>query len=513
MHWSRGQALLIAGLVAAYAAFVAWYHAPYAGGSDSSGYLNSAQLILQGRVSTPPRLPDGLPPGLLRMDTFIPLGFRPDVTGREMVPTYPVGLPLHLVAIGWFTGLESASRILAVATALAFLALLYFISREFGVRPAWSLGVAALGALSPLTLMFALQPMSDLLAAVWAVATILCARRAARGSGWALGAGFALAVAVLVRPTNLLCALPALLALPVRPRAWLAFGLGGLPGALFQAWYNHALYGAYFTTGYGGDVDVLFSWQHVAPSLWHYALWAPVVASPLAAAAFALPWAGVPRRDQLVLGAWAGILFGFYAAYAYTNDDWWYMRFLLPALPALGIAAALVLQSARLPSWFLASRLLPPGTPAGEVARGRVLQIPVAILALVLATGWMLHWSRRFHVADTELDERGYPLTARWVNQSLPADGVVLGQQVSGALLHYTSRPFLIPDWFTAEECARLETWLAQNHRSLYAALYPHEEAAVWRQFPGRWEKLARFRHAIIWHRVERGEFPAPPPR
>lgn len=510
MHRARGKALLVAGFVAAYAAFVAWYHAPYAGGSDSSGYLNSAQLILQGRISTPLRLPDSLPPDLLRKDAFIPLGFRPDVTGREMVPTYPVGLPLHLAAIGWLTGLETASRILGVAMALAFPALLYLTSRQFGVRPAWSFGVAALGALSPLTVLFALQPMSDLLAAIWVVAAILCARSAERGSGWALGAGAALAIAVLVRPTNLLCAIPALLALPARPRAWLAFGLGGLPGALFQAWYNHALYGAYATTGYGGEVGVLFSWQHVAPSLWHYALWVPVVASPLAAAAFALPWAGIPRRDKLVLGAWAGILFGFYTAYAYTNDAWWYMRFLLPAIPALGIAAALVLQSAPLPSWFLASRLLPPGTPAGEVARGRVLQMPLALLAFIFATGWMCHWSRRFQISGTELYERGYPLTGRWVAQSLPADGVLLGQQVSGALLYYTSRPFLIPDWFSAEECARLETWLAQNRRSLYAALYPHEEAAVWRQFPGRWEKLAQFRHTAIWHRVERGAYQVP---
>jgi hypothetical protein len=361
--------------------------------------------------------------------------------------------------------------------------------------------VAALGALSPLTLLYALQPMSDLLAAVWTVATILCARRARQGTGWAIAAGAALAIAVLVRPTNLLLALPALLALPFRPRAWIAFGLGGLPGALFLTWYNHALYGAYLTTGYG-EVDRLFSWQHLAPSLWHYAIWIPVVAGPLAIAGLALPWTGAPRRDKFVLGSWAGTILGFYAAYSYTHDAWWYLRFVLPALPALGLAAALVLQAAPLPSWFLVSRLLPPGTPAGEVARGRVWQIPAALLAFVFALGWMLQSARTFQLSGTELDERPYPLTARWVANSLPSDAVLLGQQVSGAMLHYTTVPVLIPHYFNREECARFEAWLARNRRPLYAALYPNEEALVWKTFPGHWEIVVQIRHTTIWRRA-----------
>lgn len=501
MKRSAGWTLLIAGLLAAYAAFIAWYHAPYAGGSDSSGYINSARLMLEGKISTPLRVPDGMPADLVSQDAFIPLGFRADTRGREMVPTYPPGLPLHLAALGWLTDLETASRLLAVATALAFFALLYLTGREFGLRPGWSFGVATLGALSPLTLLYALQPMSDLLAAVWTLGTILCALRARRGAAWAVGAGAALAFAVLVRPTNLLLVVPALLALPFQPRAWIAFGLGGLPGALFLGGYNQALYGATLTSGYS-EVGLLFSWRHVLPTLWHYAVWVPVVASPLVFAALALPWARMPRRDKLVLGSWAGTIFGLYSAYSYTNDTWWYLRFVLPAVPAAGFAAALVLQATPLPSWFLASRLLPPGTPEGEVARGRVWQISLALLGFVLATGWMLHWAGKFQLAGTELDERPYPLTARWISRSLPADAVVLGQQVSGAMLHYTTVPVLIPHYFNPEECARFEAWLARNRRPLYAALYPNEEAMVWEKFPGRWEKVIQIRHTTIWRRT-----------
>lgn len=53
MQLARGRMWLIAGLVAAYAAFLAWYHAPYAGGSDSSGYVNSARLPPEGRAIPP----------------------------------------------------------------------------------------------------------------------------------------------------------------------------------------------------------------------------------------------------------------------------------------------------------------------------------------------------------------------------------------------------------------------------------------------------------------------------
>lgn len=487
MQLSRGKLILLAGAAAVYAFFIAWYHAPYAGGSDSSGYLNSAQLLLSGRLDTPLRLPEGMPRELLAKDAFIPLGFRPDLTGTSMVPTYPVGLPLHLVAVGWLTGLSVASTVVAVGAALTFVGLLYLVAREFGVRPAWSAGLAALGAVSPLTLMFALQPMSDLLATVWTLAIILCARRAQRGTGWTIATGAALAMAVLVRPTNLLLLVPALIALPSNPRAWLLFGLGGLPGALFLAWYNHALYGEFFTTGYLG-VGSLLGWNYVPGTLTHYAYWVPVVASPLVLAALALPWAKAGGRRMLILATWAGVIFGFYAAYKHTHETWWFLRFVLPALPALGIAAALALQT----------------IPLSQRRQGLV------VLALVLASGWMVHWTHKLRVHKIELDDRGYPLTGRWAAQSLPADGVLLAYQVSGSLLHYTNRPFVVPGWLTAQETVRLEEWLAQNRRPLYAALYPHEEAAVWSKLPGRWEQVAQFHQARIWRRIEPAPRPSP---
>ncbi len=505
MQPARGKHLLLIGVALAYVVFLLWYHCPYAGGSDSSGYMNSAKLLLEGKLSTPVRVPEGLPPEVLPRAYFMPLGFRLDAAQQNLLPTYPVGLPLHFAAAGLVIGLEPAATFVGVASALAFALLLFLTCREFGVRPGWSTGVALLGALSPLTLQYALQSMSDLVAACWALAIILCALRSERHAGWAAGAGAALALAVLVRPTNLLLVLPAAVALSPRVRTWLAFGFGGVPGALFLAGYNHALYGAFMTSGYG-DVSSLFAARHLLPTLWHYAAWLPVIATPLVYAAVALPWLKIERRKKFTLLAWAGSLFLCYAFYEPTQETWWYLRFILPALPALGIAAALTLQQISFPAWILASRLLPADANPEQVARGRIVRLPVLALLFLAATGWMLAWDRSLRVTSVELDERTYPQVGRWIAEQLPAQAIVAVYQVSGAVLYYTDRPFINPVNLTPDDSARFGTWLDQQHRPFYAVLFPFEEADILQRLPGRWEVVTRIRQATVWRRLGPGD-------
>ncbi len=501
MQLSRGRLLLLAGCVILYAGFLAWYHAPYAGSSDASGYLNNARLLLDGKLSTPVRVPEGLTADILPREHLLPLGFRLDAAQHNLLPTYPIGLPLHFAAAGLFIGLEPAATLIGVVSALAFVLLLYLTGREFGVSPDWSTALAVLAALSPLTLHYALQPMSDLVAACWALGAMLCALRSQRHAGWAAGAGAAIALAVLVRPTNVLLLLPVAIALQPSVRTWTAFALGGLPGALFLGGYNHALYGSYFTSGYG-DVSGLFAARHLPPTLWHFAIWVPVVATPLLLAALALPWLKTDWRKKGILLAWAGPLLFFYAAYEPTQETWWYLRFILPALPALGIAAALALQQIRYPSWFLASRVLPADATPDQVARGRTMRLPFTVLLFLAAVGWLLTWDRDLRVTQIELDDRAYRLTGRWVAEQLPPEAVLVAYQVSGALLYYTNQPFIIPNNLTAQDNTRLNAWLSERQRVLYAALYPHEESIVRQQMPGRWEVVTRLRQVTIWRRV-----------
>jgi len=510
MQLSRGRLFLLAGFVISYVGFLAWFHCPYAGGSDSSGYLNSARLLLGGKLSMPVRIPAGLTAEILPRGYFTPLGFRLDAAQQNLLPTYPVGLPLHFAAAGLLFGLEPGSTVVGVASALAFACLLYLTCREFGVKPGWSVSVSLIAALSPLVLQYALQAMSDLVATVWTLAVILFALRSRRHAGWAVAAGAALAGAVLVRPSNLLLALPAGLALEPRVRTWLAFALGGLPGALLLAAYNHALYGAFLTSGYG-DVSSLFALRHVLPSFRNYFTWGPVVATPLVLAAAALPWVKLDRHKKITLLAWAGSLLLFYAAYEPTQETWWYLRFILPALPALAIAAALALQQVNYPSWFLVSRVLPPTATAEQVAGGRIVRLPFTVLLILAATGWMLAWDRSLRVSQVELDERTYPEVGRWVAGKLPPDALVAAYQVTGSILYYSDRAYLNPVNMTPDDAARLNAWLDREHRPLYAILFPFEEADILQRLSGRWEVVTHLRQATVWRRLGPGQAPATP--
>src|SRR5881394_2936459 len=125
MQLSRGRLLLLAGLVIPYVAFLAWYHCPYAAGSDSSGYMNSAKLLLEGKLFLPVRAPAGLTAEVLPRMYMYPLGFRLDPTEQNMLPTYPVGLPLHYAAAGLLVGLDHGATLVGIAAALAFAGLLY----------------------------------------------------------------------------------------------------------------------------------------------------------------------------------------------------------------------------------------------------------------------------------------------------------------------------------------------------------------------------------------------------
>jgi len=497
----RGPRLLLAALAVGYALFLLWYHAPYAGGSDSSGYMNSARLLLQGRLSVPVRFPPGLTPEVLPVDQLVPLGFRLDPAKHLMVPSYPIGLPLHYAAAGLIVGLEHATTLVSLCAAFGLGALLYLTAREFGVRPDWSVMVALAGALSPLTVFYALQPMSDLVAAVWALAVVYSALRSSRHAGWAAGAGAALAVAVLVRPTNLLLVLPAAIALSPRLKTWGAFLLGGAPGALFLAGYNRALYGSVLATGYT-DVGLLFSWHNLLPTLRQYCIWVPVVATPWVIAAFALPWLKVGLRKKLLLLVWSGSLFLFYGFYECTQETWWYLRFVLPALPAAGIAAALGLQEIRFPVWFLASRLRPVGA-APELDAGRwIMRLPVTHLMLAATLLWVFMWNRSLRTRFIETEERVYPEIGRWVAASLPAHAVLAAYQASGSIFFYSDKPFINPNNLAPEAYARFNAWAARQHLVPYAVVFPFEEEEfLHRRMPGDWEPVTRIRQAAIWRR------------
>ena len=142
------------------------------------------------------------------------------------------------------------------------------------------------------------SPMSDVpAAAFWAIAIYFTLGRTPRS---ALFAGLAASAAIMIRPN--LAPLAVILVLwkfwagqsrtrgqPGRQaskrhsafRAVVPLIAGTLPGCLFIAWINNALYGSPLASGYG-SLSVLFSVSHIVPNVERYGRWLVVSQTPLA---------------------------------------------------------------------------------------------------------------------------------------------------------------------------------------------------------------------------------------
>ena len=474
--------LLVAGIVC-YAAFLWRYVSPYAGGSDSSGYLNSARLLAQGRFFAEPRVLPGFSAREFGEFSHVPLGFvlRGD---DQMAPTYPIGYPLQLLVAAGF-GWSRAVTVLNVCTVIGSGWILFAYCRKLGISKGLAVGGVGLLWACPLFIFSAIQPMSDLSALGWSLVILYSALKAREGRSWGILCGAALGFAVLVRPTNLLLGVPLLVALGFHYRSWLAVAIGGLPSAVFFGYYNARLYGSPWTTGYR-DVSGLFRWEYLWPNLLHFSHWIPVLLSPLIVLGLAAPFvAGARQRGAVVLAAWAATLISFYAFYFHSGETWWYLRFILPAFPALIVAVLFVLEAI----W--------------RVSRPRSMPAVTVGLALLLmgAIGWQARQLSRLDVLHLEINERSYPQAARWAKNNLPAESAIFCMQVSGAFFYYTD--FLLFRWeqVAPEKYNGLLETIARQNRPVYAALYAFETAEAFGQIGGHWTKLATVGQVTFWQR------------
>lgn len=481
--------VIVAALI--YLALLVRHTGAYAGGSDSSGYLNHAQRLRAGHLHVAPRTLPTLAAEHTPDFLYSALGIKPAPDGNGLVPTYPAGLPLMIAALSFAAGWDHAANVVMVLNSIAGVLLTFATGRIFGLSFRWSIVAAAIIAASPVYLQVAVQTMSDVPALTWTTAAVLAAWRSQQRVPWAGAAGLAFAVAVLVRPTNLLAILPIAFALGAHWRRWLWFLAAGLPGGVFFFLHTHAAYAAYFTTGYGSTTELGFS--HVLPTLVHYAKWLPVTLTPVVFGFFALP-RGTSRRPAVFLILWVFAIFGFYSTYLFTRDDWWYLRFILPAAPALVVGGMLGLRGC-MRRWM---------TPRRSLA-----------LAAAASLAVVLHAARSNEKFGTLLAgefESVYPKTCTWLRENLPADALIVSMQTSGALHYYTEFTYLRWDQIPPEQLPHVLDAVRTSGRPLYAALFPFEieEWGFFGRFPGPWIQISNLRHVSIW-KWEPGAPLAPP--
>jgi len=488
-RWRRLVVPAVAVALALYCIVLAENIGAVAGGSDSSGYMNHARLMAEGRVRLAARTIPGLPAASAPPYLYVPLGFRPARTGEGLVPTYPSGLALFVLAMKPLGGWRHAGDLAIILHSIAGLVATYAVCRALGLGARWALLGAAMVAVSPVYLFMSLQAMSDVPSLCWTAAAILAALKSRERPAWALAAGAAVAVDVLLRPANLLAVVPLAVAFGLSPRRWILFLAGGLPGALFFAAHSHAAYGSFLATGYG-DATRSFSWGFVPGTLLHYARWLPALFTPLVVLALGLPWArGASRWSKCLLGSWILIFAAFYSTYLCTHEAWWYLRFLLPAAPALVAASLLVLRGllARAP---------------GSLDPGRSLGALLAALALVaISSGW---WVHRLYVLNIGKEELRYGRVTDWMQANVPRDAVCLSMQASGAIVYFTEFTIIRWDMLNKDNAGRVEAAVRAAHRPLYAVLFPFElddSGALSRHMPGRWVRVGRVDAVTIWWR------------
>lgn len=466
-----------------YAAFLVSHGASYASGSDASGYFNNAKLLARAEVHTPATpIPHFNPPD----NSYYfqqPLGFSAIQDTSTLFPTYPLGLPLHLLVAAQVVGWDHAAILINVLGALLAGWLTFLLARNYcHLSPAWAIAATLLLWACPLFVFFSLQPMSDMPSTSWGLLVFYSALNARKRAIWGLLAGAAVGIAVLLRPTNLIVMLPVLFIFRASWRPWALLILGGLPFALIQIAYNIRAYGKILTTGYG-DISSLLQSEYVAHNSVHFATWIPQLLSPGISLALGIPWLlrYYPRLIPAML-AWIIGIITFYSFYYHSGETWWYLRFILPIFPFLILAALMV------------------GQRLTDYLRFPWLRIALPLILLCGALSYLYRLNQQLNVTAVLPADKAYYDTNKWLLKNAPENAIMLAMQASGSLHYYTKFPLVRYDLVSPEKFALICQSAREHGQPLYAPLFPFEiDEVVTAKMGGTWEKVATVDYITIW--------------
>lgn len=439
-----------------------------AGGADQYAYVSQADLWLQRDLTVPIPLA-AKAPWPEAVVTFAPYGFRPAVGGAALVPVTAPGLPLLMAGAKAVAGHCAMFLITPLCGAL-----LVWITFAIGRRldsDALGLSAAWLCATSPAMLAMLVSPMSDVPAsACWAAAIYFTLRTS---SSSAFLAGLAASAAILIRPNlapvAVILVLWTMWSAPQRVRSALLLIAGTLPGCLFIAWINTQLYGSPLASGYG-SLSALFSVSHVSVNVERYGQWLMESQTPLAAIGIAVLlvplkaiWRTPPQqRAAAMMGAIVVVVWALYLLYT-PFEAWWFLRFMLPAWPAMCLgSAAVVMRLAR-------SRMYTPRFVA------------YALLAIVGAHN--LYYASTHGAFPSGEGDHRYVSIAKMVEEATEPSAVIVTGQHSGPVRYYGGRATLRFDLLDPAWLDRAVQWLDAEGRHPYFLLEEWEVTAFQERF------------------------------
>jgi len=467
-----------------------------AGPNDSGGYLNSAKMLARGRIAADaPAIPTTSGP-LHDAQLVLPITFRVAPDGR-MAPEYPVGLPLMVATVAQVLPMERAVAVVVWLHLVLGVLATSMLARLAGLSRAWSWLAAAMMGLSPLYIFQAVQPMTDVAALGWVTLAVVLAWKSRDRLAWAVPAGLVMAMAVLLRPSNVLAAVPVLVCLAGRWRQLTAWGLAGVPAAVWLLWYQKTLYGDPLATGYG-SMPAMFGLRFFWPTVRAYAADLPLFFSPAIVLVFAGPFMrGLSAHFRVVLTTWVAAFVLFYSVYWCTWDNG--MRFLLPAAPAMVVLMLAVVQR-------LCTRLGLEVFTTGSFWRGLVPSFVVPALML----GWLLGVGVARQVLFWPQANREHAVVATWARDHLPGDAVVFAKHASGSLAFYTDLLVVRIDRAAVRQPGFIES-IAGTGRPVFAVTYHWEtpgfdpdegkSGSGYPDLPGQWKQRVTLwdDHAMVW--------------
>jgi hypothetical protein len=432
------------------------------GGSDSSCYALMAKTFASGRAQLQSALADAPWPDAAL--TLAPGGFipAPGTTNAAM----PICAPGMSVLMAPLARLDQDAIFWLPPVAAFMLVLSAFALARQLVGGTAGATAAILAATSPIVLYQTVQPMNDILtAALWLFA--LAIGRSHFVSGVVVG------IAILVRP-NLAPLALVFAAIPFirdqprerQVRALAATLAGMLPGVAILLWINSAVYGRAFGSGYG-DIAGLFAAAHINANLSNYsrAIWQTQHVVPLVGLLAPFVFAGMRRKGALLLLAFAAIVIGIYLLYS-PFPEWWYLRFLIPAIVVLIVLAS--------------------GVTAHLLSRSNMGGL-IPIVAVVLGIlGTRAAADRQ--AFELQRMEGRYRQTADVVRDRLPANAVLITVWQSGGIRFHASREVVLWESLDPEWLDRAVMWLRSQGQQPYLLFERREEQEFRARFRGKSE-------------------------
>jgi len=510
-------AVAIAAALAALAVGIRWGTFA-AGGSDSSCYLNEARLFSRFTTHIEQPLATSAPWPRAAW-TFTPAGHLPSPARADaIVPMCPPGLPLVMAPARW---IRAELLVVPLFGALAVW-LTFVLGRRIDSAPTGAAS-AVLVACSPIFLYQIVQPMTDVPASAWWLAAAVLA---IGEPPHAFAAGLAASMAILTRPNLLPLAvvigvyLARLKPSPyedtsqrsakasaerqaIRSAMALAervarFAVGLVPGAIVLAFLNWRMYGSPVANGYGSAGD-LFQLANVAPNLARYVRWLWQSHTPILALAVVAPFVVARRTEAWLALALAASTILLYLPYR-VFDDWWYIRFLLPAIPFLIVltAAAVARTADAINRRARRERGANPFSARSAISA-------VALGAMVAGLGsWWVYTAHVRHAFDLRDWEHHFIEAGRFAADKLPANAAVVTVKHSGSVHYYSQKPTVAWDTLDPASLDRTLDFLRQHGLVPILMIDTEEETAFRERFGaasaiGRldWPPMARVARTV----------------